>query len=101
MFRDKDGDEAGPKDGIFTPAPHGFVLSYSCLASYDRKIFFAPSLPLGAPQNPAPPRKTLLFVNLFTTITIVFNKTCFVNKDRKSTRLNSSHSCPSRMPSSA
>ena len=31
--------------------------------------------------RPAPSRKTLLLVNLPTTITIVFNKTCFVNKN--------------------
>ena len=56
-----------------TPSPR--------LAPHDGENFPAPSSPLGAPQNPAPPCKTLLLVNLPTTIVIVFNKTCFVNKN--------------------
>ena len=60
------------------------VLSYSILAlprpAWRRK-FSCPIPPLGALRRPAPPRKTLLLVNLPTTITIVFNKTYFVNKN--------------------
>ena len=52
-----------------TPSPH------------DGENFLTSSPPLGAPQSPASLRKTLLFVNLSTTITIVFNKIYFVNKD--------------------
>ena len=55
---------------------HGFVLTYPYQASHDGENFLAPSPTLGAPRNPTPPRKTLLLVNLPTTITIVFNKTC-------------------------
>ena len=49
--------------------------------SHDRENFLAPSPPLGAPRSPTPPRKALLLVNLPTTITIVFNKTYFINKN--------------------
>ena len=71
---------AGPKDGVFTPTPHGFVLAYPRLASHDKENFLALFLFLGALQSLAPPRKTLLLVNLPITITIVFNKNCFINK---------------------
>ena len=43
---------AGPKDGIFTPAPHGFVLSYPCLASHDRKNFLPHPRPLAPHKTP-------------------------------------------------
>ena len=56
---------AGLKDGVFAPAP----------APHDKENFSTPSPPLGAPQILAPPCKTLLFVNLPSTITIFFNKT--------------------------
>ena len=69
------------KDGVFAPAPHDFVLSNPHPVSHDRENFLAPSPPNGAPRSPAPPCKTLLLVNLSTTITIVFNKTCFINKN--------------------
>ena len=69
------------KDGVFAPAPHDFVLPNPHPASHDRKNFLTPSPPNGAPRSPALPCKTLLLVNLPTTITIVFNKTCFINKN--------------------
>ena len=73
--------EVGTKDGVFALAPHGFVLLHSCLTLHDREFFLVPSPLLRAPRSLAPPHKTLLLVNLPTTITIVFNKTCFVNKN--------------------
>ena len=60
----------------FCPAPHGFILPYPCPAPHDRGNFLAPL----ALRSPASPCKTLL-INLPTTITIVFNKTCLVNKN--------------------
>ena len=66
---------AGPKDGVFAPAPHGFILLHPRTTPHDKKNFLALSLLLGASQILAPPRKTLLFVNLPSTITIVFNTT--------------------------
>ena len=54
---------------------------HPCPAPHDGENFLVPSPPLEAPRNPAPSRRTLLLVNLPTTITIVFNKTCFVNKN--------------------
>ena len=45
------------------------------------KFFLPPSTPLRTPRIPAPPYKTLLLINLSTTIIIVFNKTCFINKN--------------------
>ena len=55
----------GPKDEVFTLALHGFFLPHPH--------------PLGSHE--APPRKTLLLVNLPTIITIFFNKTYFVSKN--------------------
>ena len=52
-----------------------------CPTPHDGKNFLAPSSLLGVPRNPVSPRKTLLFVNLPTIIAIVFNKTCFINKN--------------------
>ena len=72
---------AGLKDGVFALALHDFVLPHPRPTSHDGENFLALSLPLEPLQNPALPRKTLLLVNLPTTITIVFNKTCFVNKN--------------------
>ena len=54
---------AWSKDGIFAPAPHDFVLPHSRPTLYDMKKFLAPSPPIGASWSPAPPRKTLLFIN--------------------------------------
>ena len=72
---------AGLKDGVFAPAPYDFVLLHPCPTPHDEENFLTPSLPFGAPRNPAPLRKTLLLINLPTTITIVFNKIYFVNKN--------------------
>ena len=52
-----------------------------CLTLHDRENFLTSSMLLGTPQSPAPLCKTLLHVNLPTTITIVFNKTYNVNKN--------------------
>ena len=57
------------------PYPHGFVLLHPRTTPHDKKNFLALSLLFGASQILAPPRKTLFFVNLPSTITIVFNKT--------------------------
>ena len=72
---------AGLKDGVMAPASHDFVLLNPCPAPHVEENFLTPSSPSGALRNPAPPCKTLLFINLPTTITIVFNKTYFVNKN--------------------
>ena len=72
---------AGLKDGVLTSIPHGFILLHPCPTPHDGENFPAPSSPLGALQSPAPPHKTLLLVNFPTTIAIIFNKTCFVNKN--------------------
>ena len=60
---------AGPKDGAFATAPH------------DGGNSLAPSPPPGALRNPTSLYKTLLLVNLPITITIIFNKTYFINKN--------------------
>ena len=49
---------------------------------YDGKNFLIPSLSLGASQSLVLLRKTLFLVNLSTIITIIFNKTCFFNKNK-------------------
>ena len=72
---------AGLKDGVFAPAPHGFVLPHPDPAPHDRENFLSPSSPLGAPQSSIPPCKTPLLVKLPITTIIVFNKTCFVKKN--------------------
>ena len=59
---------AGPKDGIFAPAPHGFVFIHPRPAPHNGENFLTPPPPFGAPRSPAPPRKTLLFVDLPTDI---------------------------------
>ena len=40
---------AGLKDGVFTPAPHDFILPHPRPTSHDRKNFLAQSPSLGAP----------------------------------------------------
>ena len=50
--------------GVFIPVLHGFVLSHPRPIPHDGENFLTPSPPLGAPRSLAPPRKTLLFVNL-------------------------------------
>jgi len=71
----------GPKARIFAPISHDFVLLHSRPAQYDGNFFFTSSPSLGALQSPISSCKTLLFVNLPTTIIIVFNKTYFINKN--------------------
>ena len=56
--------KVGPKDGVFVPVPHSFVLRHPRPALHDGENFLTPSPPLGALQSPASSRKTLLFVNL-------------------------------------
>ena len=69
--RDGSGAGRGWRMG-FSPLPR-IVLSCPIIAPlHDRKFFFTPFPPLGAPQNPTPTCKTLLLVNLPTTITIFF-----------------------------
>ena len=77
----RDGNRAGQVQMMGSLPPSHMILYYPILALYDRENFLAPSLSLGALQSPAPPRKTLFLVNLPTTITIVFNKTSFMNKN--------------------
>ena len=72
---------AGPKDSVFTPTPHSFVLLHPRPILHDEENFLTAFLPLRAPQSPTAPHKTLLLVNLPIAITIFFNKTCFVNKN--------------------
>ena len=71
----------GSKGWGFTPALHGFVLPHPRPAHMMEKIFFPHPHPLGSRKPPILFRKTLFLVNLTTTITIVFNKTCIVNKN--------------------
>ena len=68
---------ASPKDGVFAPAPLGFVLPNPCMMG---KIFLTHPCPLGPCKALSQP-VTLLLVNLSTTITIVFNKIYFINKN--------------------
>ena len=60
------------------PRPTWFCLTPS---PHDGKNFLTSSPSLGALQSPTSLRRTLLIVNLSTTITIVFNKIYFVNKN--------------------
>ena len=59
------------------------ILSYFILTliPHDEKNFLTSSLSLWALRRDALFRKTLLLVDLLTTITIFFNKTCFINKN--------------------
>ena len=67
------------------------VLSYSMPVLHDGEIFFAPSLPLGALRNPAPPRKTLLLVDLSVTITFFLIKLILLIKIYLKLQINSSY----------
>ena len=83
-FTPKQGWQWGkvrPKDGVFVPAPHAFVLPHPRPTLHDGENFLTLSLPLGAPQSPAPPRKTLLFVNFPYNQYKFFNETYFINKN--------------------
>ena len=75
------GGEGGwsPKDGVFAPVPH------------DRKNFLAPSLPFRVLWSPTPPYKTLLLVNLPTTIIIVLIKHVLLIKIYLKIQINLSH----------
>ena len=68
---------AGPKDGVFTPALHGFFLPHPRPATHDGENFLPH--PREAPPHPV----KLYFLLIFpTTITIFSNKmTCFDNKN--------------------
>ena len=72
---------AGPKDEVFIPAPHGFILPHPCSAPHDGENFLFLSSPLGALRNLTPPSKTLLFVNLPYNQYNFFNETYFINKN--------------------
>ena len=73
--------ERGESEGWgLRPRPHGFVFPNPDPPCMMGKIFLLHSSPLG-PVKPFPIHKTLLLVNLPTTVTIIFNKTCFVNKN--------------------
>ena len=72
---------AGPKDRIFVPASHDFVLPHPYPVLHDGENFLTPSQPLGAPRNPAPPHKTLLFVNFPYNQYNFFNETYFINEN--------------------
>ena len=57
---------AGPKDGIFAPAPHGFFLPHPRPAPHDGENFLPHPRPLRPhedPRSPALPRKTLFLIN--------------------------------------
>ena len=74
-------DGAGPKDRVFVPTSHDFVLLYPHLVLHDWENFFISFLPLGAPRGLAPSRKTLLIVNLPYNKYNFFNETYFINKN--------------------
>ena len=64
----------GPKDRVFFPTSHGFILPHSYPAPHDGENFLTPSLSLGAPRRPAPSCKTsTIFLMKPTTSTIFFN----------------------------
>ena len=85
----RDGNEAGRggtglKDGVFalnpTLALHCFILLHFCPISHDGKNFLASLSPMGPCKAP-PHLVKLYFLFIFPiTITIFFNKTCFINK---------------------
>ena len=79
MIMERDG--AGPKDGVFIPTLHGFVLPNLRPAPHERGKFLTPSPPFGALRSPAPSRKTLLFVNFSYNYSNFFNETYFINKN--------------------
>ena len=49
----RDGNGAGPKDGVFTPAPHDFDLPYPHLALHDRQNFLSRTCPSGCSEAPS------------------------------------------------
>ena len=62
----------GPKDGVFAPAPHGFVLSHPCLAPprMTEKIFLPNSRPLDPCE--APPHPVKLYFLLICLLLLQF-----------------------------
>ena len=69
----------GPNEGVFAPVlPHPYPIPAS--PRMTGKFYYPIPAPCG-PRSPTLPRKTLFLVNLPTTVAIVFNKTCFVNKN--------------------
>ena len=73
--------QGGAKDGVFTLAPHGFVLPHPYSAPHNMENFVTPSPPLG-PHEALTYLVKLYFLLIFlTTITIFFNKTYFINKN--------------------
>ena len=70
----------GSKGWGIRPRPVWFCLT-SSPPHMTEKIFLPHPRILGPRKTPSPSCKTLLFVNLPITITIVFNQTGFVNKN--------------------
>ena len=87
----RDGNKVGQVRRMGSSSPPCMILSYPISTPHDEENFLASWGPLGAPQSSTPPHKTLLLVNLPTTIAIVFNKTCFVNKNYLKLKINLSH----------
>ena len=70
---------AGPKDGIFVPAPHGFFLPHPRPAPHDGENFLPHPRPL-RPREAPPYIVKLYFLLIFpTTITIFSNKMTYFN----------------------
>ena len=85
----RDGNGRGGFEGWgFRARPIWFCLTSS---PPNGKNFLAPSLLIRALQSLIPFHKTILLVNLLTIITIVFNKTYFVNKNNLKLQINLSH----------
>ena len=71
----------GSEGWYLRPPLHGFILPHPHFTLHERENFLTSSSLLGVPRSPDPSRKAPLLVNLPTTITIVFNKTYFINKN--------------------
>ena len=73
---------AGPKDGVFTPAPHRFFLPHPRPTSHDRENFLSHPRPL-RPLEAPPHSVKLYFLLIFPTIITIFSNkmTCFNNKN--------------------
>ena len=61
---DNEVGRVGPKNRVFVPALHGFIVPHFHPAQHNGENFLTTSPPFGAPRNPVPPRKTLFYVNL-------------------------------------
>ena len=75
------GRDRAEEYGVFVSALYDFVLPHPCPVPYNGKNFLTSSPPLGAPQSPTSPCKTLLFVNLPQNQYNFFNETYFINKN--------------------